>query len=380
MMTKMNQDRLDLLIEKYILSMATAAEQQELLDWYESSNEGDVIWESLNQDEEELVRTRLLAGINAVTQSDAELVATKATGGRSKSIFASSFVLKVAAAVAVITLGVWLYYTSSIGDHHPDAGQVPGSARYATDIAPGKNTATLTLANGKVINLDTNKNNVVVADSVKTITMLSANTPRGGTYQFTLPDGTHVWLNADSKISFPSQFSDGKRNITLSGEAYFEVAKDKSKPFVVHTTGGNGIPAQQVEVLGTHFNINSYADEGATRTTLLEGSVRVNGTILKPNQQAILSANNLAVEPANIEKAMAWKNGYFRFNGEQIAPIMNELKRWYNIEVDYQGIMPVDGFNGIVSRYKNISQVLKALEAMKLVHFKVEGRKVTVIH
>jgi transmembrane sensor len=303
----------------------------------------------------------------------------------------------VAAAVALIVFGMWFFSAPRLLDRRATRDL------YANDIAPGSNKATLTLANGKVINLSYAKTGVIIDASELTyndgtavergdpglrqddgkgsndgrVQTLTANTPRGGTYQITLPDGTRVWLNADSKISFPSQFSGDKRKVLLSGEAYFEVTKNKKKPFIVESR------KQTVEVLGTHFNINSYADEQAIKTTLLEGAVRVvpnsglRGITLKPNQQAILT-NNINILPIDARSEIAWKNGDFNFNDESIQDVMKVLTRWYNIEVSYQGNITRDRFNAKISRFRNLSQVLSKLEETDLVHFEIDGRRVIV--
>lgn len=290
-----------------------------------------------------------------------------------------------AAAIFAITLGVWLFYTP----RHPEASA--DLLAYTNDIPPGRNTATLTLANGKVIHLDTNKTSVVATDSVKNTTMLTASTPRGGTYQVVLPDGTKVWLNADSKITFPSQFSRSKREVSIAGELYFEVAEDKTHPFIVKSEG------QQIEVLGTHFNVNAYADEKSIKTTLLEGSVKVSPSpipsssdpsmlrddiMLKPGQQSLVGSDKrITIKNIIPEDAIAWKDGYFRFYEVDLQTFMNTIARWYDIEVDYEGgIHHYKGlaFGGSVSRSKNISEVLKILAQTGKVHYRIEGRKVTI--
>jgi len=254
---------------------------------------------------------------------------------------------------------------------------------YKNDIAPGKNTATLTLASGKVINLDTNRTSVIVSDSVKTVTALTAATPRGGTYQFTLPDGSKVWLNADSKLEFPSRFNGSERNISLSGEAYFEIAKDKAHPFIVRTKN------QEVTVLGTHFNISSYADEALTTTTLAEGSVKVSAfdsatgrqvAVLKPNQQAIQNpTGGMQVRQVDVSEALAWKNGEFVFDDEPLESIMRKVARWYDVDVVYEANAPKDvTLGGYVSRTRNISVVLEQMERTGKVKFKIAGRTVHV--
>src|SRR5215217_2951205 len=304
--------------------------------------------------------------------------------------------IAVAAAIAIVISGVYFFTTY----RDSGVGMDDALAQYAkNDIVPGKNGATITLANGEVIELSDAKNGVVIGDSLiysdgsdvrslipselqgadgKGGQLLTASTSRGQTYQVTLPDGTKVWLNAASNIKFPSKFSGGERKILLDGEAYFEVAKDKAHPFIVKTR------LQEVQVLGTHFNVNSYADEIATKTTLVEGSVRVRSfnsavgattAVLKPNQQLISNDSGSQVLSVDPEEFVSWKNAYFRFNGEQIESIMKKLERWYNIEVVYEGKATTETFTGTMSRNKNISQVLVILEKTKGVHFKIEGRR-----
>jgi len=306
----------------------------------------------------------------------------------------------VAAVFALATLGTWLYI-SSYSDFKPETSLVSFN-----DIPPGKNTATLTLANGKAINLSSSKTGVVIgAESLKyndgteiaagasETQLLTATTPRGGTYQVSLPDGTRVWMNANSKLSFPSKFSGRERKVLLNGEAYFEVAKSyRSKvkgdpselvPFIVATD------KQEITVLGTHFNVNSYSDEAATKTTLLEGSVRVvvAGTkspssafscMLKPGEQAI-NNGNIRVAKVDIEEAVAWKNGSTVFKDKSLESIMRELSRWYDVEVIYAADAPkYETFSGAVSRTRNISTVLERMQTTGSVRFKIEGRTITV--
>lgn len=319
-----------------------------------------------------------------------------------------------AAAIVAITLGVWLYELSSRKASGNNT-QINVAQVGINDVAPGKNTATITLADGKSIVLSEAKTGVVIGDELKyndgsivarnhsrasgagqrstdqlgahpagPDIMLSATTPRGGTYQITLSDGTRVWLNADSRISFPSKFSGKERKILLNGEAYFEVAKAyvtlslskrMRQPFIVESKG------QKVEVLGTHFNVNAYNDEANVKTTLLEGSVRVvssSSIILKPNQQAINNGNEIHVKQVDPELAIAWKNKQFLFESEQIQTIMRMVARWYNVEVIYGDELTKDTFSGGISRFDNLSEVLKSLESTGKIHFRIEGRKVYV--
>lgn len=264
------------------------------------------------------------------------------------------------------------------------------------NIRPGGNVATLHLANGRTIILNSAANGSLVKlgdDSVTkaegTISYAALKSaldnrydtlsiPRGGTYQLTLADGSRIWLNSSSAIRFPENFNHKERKVELLyGEAYFEISHNAEKPFRV------AAQSQTVEVLGTHFNISSYTEEPTIKTTLLEGSVKIsapNGLeVIKPGQQAIVGNGQIRVAEVNTEEAVAWKNGYFRFNGEKIGSVMRKLSRWYNIEVRYEGTPPDEEYNAAISRYRGINEVLKELEYSKSVHFKVEGRRVTVM-
>jgi len=268
----------------------------------------------------------------------------------------------------------------------------------AANLQPGKNKAILTLANGSHITLDDALNgNVAKQGGVQIVktkngqlvytvndTAVSSDeqntieTPNGGQYMVILPDHSKVWLNAGSSLKYPVSFAASKKRLVeLTGEAYFEVSIDKVHPFIVKTS------QQQVEVLGTHFNINSYTNEPSTSTTLLEGSVRVSAgadfKIIKPGEQAVLTTKGLNTSIANTEEAMAWKNGYFRFNDEKIQSIMRKIARWYNVDVEFQGEISAEDYDGKISKYKSIAQVLEMLSSTNTVHFKIEGRRILVI-
>jgi transmembrane sensor len=269
------------------------------------------------------------------------------------------------------------------------------------EICPGSNIAVLTLSNGQKINLSTATNGQIAKQAgiqiYKTasgqitykLTAVPApneaiktnniSTPKGGQWQITLPDGSNVRLNSASSFSYPTNFKNQKERIVqLKGEGYFEVAKDKAHPFIVKTDG------QSVEVLGTHFNINAYPDEPAIKTTLAEGSVKVfakNGKsqLLCPGQQAILKQGELTVAIVNVDDELAWTKGSFHFSDQNIQSIMRQIARWYDIEVQYDPNVSYGGLHGRLSRNKNLSQVLSGLEATQSVHFKVEGRRITVM-
>jgi ferric-dicitrate binding protein FerR (iron transport regulator) len=195
-------------------------------------------------------------------------------------------------------------------------------------------------------------------------------TPRGGTYQLILPDGTKAWLNAASSIRYPVVFAGGKREVEVEGEVYFEVAKDRKKPFVVDARD------QHIRVLGTHFNVNSYDDESQGITTLLEGSVNVNNKLLSPGQ----SFSNGKVQNADTEKAIAWTKGITYFNRTGINAMMREVSRWYDIDVEYRGVDTKRTFTGQVPRTAKLSTILKLLSAIDI-HYSLDpANKKIVLH
>ncbi len=209
------------------------------------------------------------------------------------------------------------------------------------------------------------------------------STPRGGQYSLILPDGSKVWLNAISSIRYPTAFKNSERNVEITGEAYFEVAKDPLHPFKVSVRSALSKENTEVEVLGTHFNINAYSDEPLTNTTLLEGSVKVTraagSVMIKPGQQAQISNDGIInlVPDVNIAEVMAWKDGHFIFRDTDLKTIMRQIMRWYDVEVKYEGNVPPRYFTADISRNKTLSGVLKILE-LSNIHFKLEGRTLTV--
>lgn len=205
-------------------------------------------------------------------------------------------------------------------------------------------------------------------------------TPRGGQYWVTLSDGSKVLLNAASSLRFPVSFSGNERRVKLEGEAYFEISKNKQKPFIVEANGTS------VQVLGTHFNVSAYADDNAVTTTLLEGSVRLNkgraNAMLIPGQQGIAlnAQSSFLVQQADLKMVMAWKEGYFYFRNTDIKSIMKQVSRWYDVDFVYeQSELKNSLFGGKISKYKDISELLKNLELTGTIHFKIEGRRVIVM-
>lgn len=303
------------------------------------------------------------------------------------------------AASIVLLLGTGLFYFTKPKE------QIIQVVEKQQEIAPGGNRGILTLSNGKQILLsDISAKDTIAKEGEKeevTIKM-SANgvityvinpnadapkdaansfntlsTPTGGQYNIVLADGTKVFLNAVSSIKYPTQFNGNQRLVELEGEAYFEVAKNKNKPFIVKS--GN----QAIEVLGTHFNVHAYDNETVMKTTLLEGSVAVTHknqkAILKPGQQSNVSdnSNKIAVREVDTEAAIAWKNGRFKFDDADLKTVMKQLERWYGIKVEYRGNVSDVRFNGGTFRNKNLSEVLKVLE-LSNIEFKVEGKTIIV--
>jgi ferric-dicitrate binding protein FerR (iron transport regulator) len=263
------------------------------------------------------------------------------------------------------------------------------------EIAPGGNKATLTLADGSVITLDSAANGVLAQQGSTRVTKLAngelvyhtdesgehllqyntMTTPRGGQYKLVLPDGSLVWLNAASSISYPTAFTGTDRTVTINGEAYFEIARNEQMPFHVK------VNKMMIEVLGTHFNVMAYDDEPFIRTSLLKGAVKVNGILLKVGQQSQLDRKGSLklIGDADMEEAIAWKNGLFEFNHEPLVSIIRKLNRWYDVDIKYADNIVNKTFTGQISRNANISTVLKTLEITQGVHFKIEENIITVM-
>lgn len=301
------------------------------------------------------------------------------------------------AAVVVCSAGMYLWSQQQSKQDVPTA-----IAQTSQDVPPGGNKAVLTLGNGSTIVLNQTANGtltrqgnarVVKVDSGKLAYLSSGNTktgarvqynslgtPRGGQYQLKLPDGTKVWLNASSFIRYPTAFTGGTRQVEVSGEVYFEVAKNTKQPFVV-TAGG-----MRIHVLGTHFNVTAYRNDPLVTTTLLEGKVRIdtkrhNSLIMAPGQAVSLNKKGeiTLTKNADMEEAVAWKNGLFIFHNDDLPTIMRRLSRWYDVQVEYKnGIIPGNHFTGTIRRSENISKVFKMLELTGGAHFEIKGRKIIV--
>ncbi len=268
---------------------------------------------------------------------------------------------------------------------------------YKNDLPPGGDKALLTLADGSVIVLDDAKNGPLAQQGNTKLIKLdgkinynssfaadneivynSISTPRGGQYQIILPDGSGVWLNSTSSIRFPTAFAGKNRTVEITGEAYFEVTKNKSMPFIVK------VNKTEIQVLGTHFNVMAYSDESLLKTTLLEGSVKFikdNETrILTPGQQSQLSGDGRVkvLSDIDVNKVIAWKNGVFNFEGADISTVLRQISRWYDVEVVYNKKVD-DLFYAEIPRNTRLSDFLKALELTGTVHFEIDGKKIIVM-
>jgi len=301
--------------------------------------------------------------------------------------------LKYSAAAVLLLTAFSAYYLNS----RPVPPQTAKTTIIKNDALPGGNKAILTLANGKKIALNEIGNGKIASqgntsiDKIEDGSLLyqsaeaavkggerqataynTVSTPKGGQYQVTLPDGSKVWLNSVSSITFPTAFKTDERSVSITGEVYFEVAKNKDKPFLVHAKG------QRVQVLGTHFNINAYEDENKIRTTLLEGSIKItasnNSKVMVPGQQAEVENQKIRIiESSNTEAAVAWKNGYFVFDNADLPTLMRQLSRWYDVHIIYSGNMVEHEFVGEIKRNSNLSNVLKILEVSGI-HFKISNK------
>lgn len=386
----MDEQRLTELIEKYLAGTCTSVEKALVEEWYEGFDRHDIKFYAGDKEKISRSAATSLAWIR-------EKIAAQEEKGKviqmpAKKKTAWQYIAAAAVIIAVSTAGYFFF-----NGKQQTTAPVAASLEMKHDALPGGNKATLTLADGSVIVLDTTANgNLAQQGNTKVIKldsgMLAYNagnanttevlyntitTPRGGQYQIQLPDGTKVWLNAASSLHFPTVFTGNERDVTLTGEGYFEVAHNAAKPFHVITG------STQVEVLGTHFNIMAYPDEAVIKTTLLEGSVKVssasNTTLLKPGQQANVNKSGTIrlIPNADTEEAIGWKDGLFKLNQTDIPEIMRQVARWYDVEIIYEGAVPGGSISGDISRNMNLSKVLKVLE-LSGVHCRITDKKIYV--
>jgi transmembrane sensor len=401
----MNKDKLERLLQQYFNNTITDTDCIELLD-YLRNNDPDEIAKviderSLTLDEgPEFNRFQAKKVLERI-KSDSRFINQAVEPEEDKPAIKWYRSWIRVAAILIFFSAVGFYFLFNRYNKVTDQDNLTVKS---SEILPGGTKATLTLANGKVILLDSVADGMLIksgrtivnkahneglvyntqADNNKTAANTDTiyntlTTPRGGEYKVKLPDGTNVWLNSSSSLSYPVEFAGNERHVKLTGEAYFEVAKNKDKPFYVCA---NNVC---VKVLGTHFNVAAYNDDAELTTTLLEGSVLITKNskqrLLKPGQQAVVknNADLISVSDASINQVMAWKNGYFVFNDDNMNTIMKKLSRWYDVDIEYQGSFQDLRFGGTFYRSKSITELLNNLEKIGKVHFKITGRRIIVM-
>jgi len=384
-------ERIAYLVSRFIHNELTDEDRDELDNWISESDDNVLLFEQMT-DEKNLAR--MMAVIIGVDPAKAEERVTQKLAERTRKYKQKRVRAKMLAFGSVVIIFGSIIMTLLFTRIHENKPSVVQSFPVSNDVAPGVNRATLILANGKQLVLDSARLGTIAPDIIKTdsgkifysenASAIPANdafntliVPQGGQYQVTLPDGSRVWLNAVSSLKYPVHFSGKDRVVELTGEGYFEIAKDPSKPF--HVKAGNA----DIMVLGTHFNINCYENEPEIKTTLLEGSLKValqNRTeLLRPGEQASW-INNGSINVAkdiSTEDIVAWKSGLFSFHKEDIRSLMRQVARWYNVEVKFNGVVQTH-FNATVERSVPLSKLLEILEGTEDVHFKIENRIIIV--
>lgn len=385
------------LLARRFYGTLTAAEEAELEVWMNKDADNREILERLLS---ESIRRQEIEQLNEFDERTALKNVWARIGqpeNRGRSLLRSYMIRIAAAAAVVITLsvGFWIFKEKSPAKRLSDKVE-------KTEISPGVNKAVLILSNGTKIDLQAAKSGNIAyqagalvskrangkidygsaagATAPGTVVFNTLAVPKGGQYELTLPDGTRVWLNAASSLTYPVAFTAKERVVRLTGEAYFEVAKHPGKPFLVNVDD-----KQTVEVLGTHFDIRAYNDDPDIRTTLLEGSVKINAknshTIIKPGQMAVNTLKApMIVRNADLDEVMGWKNGLFVFNDEHMEDVLRMVARWYDVDVEYQTDVSQKKLRGIVSKYKSIRELLDNITITSGIHYKIEGRRVILIN
>jgi len=418
----MDKRQLQELARLYLDGKATAEQIRLLHEWYDKADEGEseveLVFTSHDEGEQD-VRDRILSRITNLstpaTPAGASTPATPTIAARAPTRLTLRW--SIAAAALLLITGAGILLRQPKPEQHQLARRPAAPAQHSNDVTPGENKAKLVLGNGKVVVLSGIKNGAIsqeggakvakqddkliyVTPTGKTaggagdeVVFNVISTPKGGQYQVLLADGTKVWLNAASSLRFPTTFKGPDRRVDISGEAYFEVAKNAAMPFKVFVSPKTELspdqpesPDQlQVEVLGTSFNVMSYDNEKSVNTTLLEGSVRIKKAgeerLLQPGQQARYDRNTfheIKVSEGDEEQAIAWKNGLFLFKEADLETILRQIARWYDVEISNKSEMPKRYFTGEVPRTVNLSKVLQVLE-LSDVHFRIDGRVLTVL-
>ncbi len=390
----MSNNRLQYLLEQYTANTSTPEEVKELFEYIRNTSDDTVLKEKIGELWIDSMDDEQISKIGLGSTNTEELARPVASGKR-------KWLHIAAAAIFVITVAG--YFVFRVSDTQPVQDTMIRSPK--NELVPGSDKAVLTLGDGRQIVLDDTSEGTLTEQGGTKIIKLdhgqltynsfdneseqpvynTISTPHGGQYQIVLSDGSKVWLNSVSSLHFPVYFQHDTRKVTLTGEAYFEIAQNKEKPFLVI------VEDVEVEVLGTHFNVNAYNDEGAIKTTLLEGKVKVkNGQsnkVIVPGQQAsILVKDNTAgpgisVQDVDVSAVTAWKNGRFIFKGDDIYSVMRQLARWYDANVSYEENVTNEQFVGVInrSRFDSIPDILEMLEKTGTVSFSVQGNSIKVM-
>lgn len=369
----MQKELFDILVDKYLNGQADETEKKVLLEYINRMNNTNTREEYTEAEVEDITAAMYPHLMAEIAGEQAKVITIKHKWFLRVSV-AAVFLL-------IATGGHWLM------NHH--RLPVPPSQIAQKDIIPGTNKAILRLANGKQILLEESAIGKISETAIKTsdgklvyqqkavaVSFNTLVTPRGGQHYVRLADGTEVWLNAASSITFPTAFTGKTRVVTITGEVYFEVAKDKTRPFHVQYND------MDITVLGTHFNVMAYNDETSVKTTLLEGSLKVSRgyeeVLLQPGQQAELNNSELKkIANASMEETMAWRNGIFLLNSADVSTVMRQVSRWYNVEVVYKGGIPEGHLVGDIPRTMPLSKILEGLR-MSGISCEIQGRKIIV--
>ncbi len=378
------------LLDRYLKGKCSTEEQQMVERWFEQHGDTNTNISRMNAVQQKELMASVLGQVRGTEKTISLKEAKNKTWRLGQKIAVAASLLLIIAAAA----GYWLMHRSAT-----DTAQIT-----QIDLAPGTDKATLTLADGSKIYLNKNLSGQLATQGSMRVQMTEGSisyqqnegllqdnktalntltTGKGEQFPLILPDGTKVWLNAASSITYPVRFTGGPREVTLNGEAYFEVVHDAKSPFRVRAG------AAIINDLGTHFNINAYADEPEARISLLEGAIeiekqdRTQKQLMRPGQQAAIDKKGIIrIDPsANVQQSIGWKEGMFEFDGQDMESAMRQLSRWYNVEVDYPAGVPPIKFMGEMHRNVNASEVLDMLSYFK-VHFEIkkssEGNKIIV--
>lgn len=385
----MEHEKIVLLLQKYVEDSITSEERILLEEWGTLHPDNR---ELLSQIKDESWLRGELENYNRLAPKDIDtesLILSRKINKRKPNNIRPLWrrYASVAAVLLVaFSIGIYFYFYSRDTSINADSREVNIAQ---SPVVPGANRATLTTEAGETIVLSEAHSGLIVGDTliyedgsaISTLktSFATLNTPRGGQYAVTLPDGTKVWLNASSSLRYPTRFTGTDRRVFLTGEAFFEVAHNIDQPFIVDTD------LQTLKVLGTVFNINAYADERQIATTLVEGKVAVrqkaegaNPVILRPGQQSLMDERAVQIVAVDVQEEIAWKDGKFVFYNSAIQAVMRQLARWYNVEIVYVDDVSTISFTGSLSRSAPLTDILEDIALTESVNLKLEGRRIMV--